>query len=379
MKPISYLASILICAGGFSAYATAGQAQSQSLPTYQTNPVQQFGQKLGQRLQALDLRGENKRGAAGYEAPAPASELPGVFGNQGIGATRNAAPVQMAQSGDAAFRVNQLEEQMRVLNGKVEEMTFQLLQLQEQIRKMQEDNEFRFRELEDQGALKNKNRNVAKGGEKSLGKSAPSDAGSANSDGNGTRKSITDLLEGSGQIGGGPQLGQPPQNLGTLTFDENGNLVDSNVGKPIDLTGGLNSRAEPAGMPQTPEEMFELGYQYVQGGDYERAGDVFRQYVADYPGSARDGEARFWLGESLFAQGDYEASARVFLENHKAHPDGALAPQNLLKLGVSLSGLQQRELACATFAEVPKKYPNMANAVRKRVAVEQAAAKCKNG
>ncbi len=52
------------------------------------------------------------------------------------------------------MRVQQLEEQLRQLNGRVEEMSFQLLQMQEQLRKAQEDNEFRFQELEGGGKKK---------------------------------------------------------------------------------------------------------------------------------------------------------------------------------------------------------------------------------
>jgi len=328
--------------------------------------------RFRQRLQQLDQRGSGNGGMFNHDTARPGAVVPDT--NQ-----PTLAPVQMAQSSDAAFRVIELEEQVRSLNGKLEEMTFQLLQLQEQIRRMQEDNEFRFQELEDQSALKKKNRNTAKAGGESLGKLQPSEsetasnnAGSIDSDGIVDRKSIEELLEGDG----GSPLGTPPQALGTLTFDENGNLIDSNVGKPIDLTGQLRV---PQGMPESEDELFKLGYEYVQGGDYDQAGDVFQQYVDQFPGSSRDAEARFWLGESLFAQGDYEASARVFLENHRTNPQGPLAAQNLLKLGVSLSGLQQRELACATLAEVPWKYPGMSNSVRKRVIVEQQAAKCQSG
>ena len=76
-----------------------------------------------------------------------------------------------------------MQEQVRRLNGQVEELTFQLLQLQEQIRKMQEDNEFRFQELEekhsDSGGGNNKNSNPASkstSGGNRLGKSRPSEA-----------------------------------------------------------------------------------------------------------------------------------------------------------------------------------------------------------
>ena len=55
--------------------------------------------------------------------------------------------VVLAQSNEM-LRIGQLEEQIRALNGRIEEMSFQLLQMQEQMRKAQEDNEFRFQDLE---------------------------------------------------------------------------------------------------------------------------------------------------------------------------------------------------------------------------------------
>lgn len=305
------------------------------------------------------VRGAEKTGAPGYEQVIPQSELVNPK-------TSDPAPIQLAQSSDAAFRINQLEEQIRLLNGKVEDMTFQMLQMQEQMRKMQEDNEFRFQELEQRG-------DISTGGGESLGKSQPSDQSGSGNESDGNRKSISDLLEGE-DFSSNQQLGAPPTQLGTLTFDADGNLVDSNIGKPIDLTGDRSA----VDLPQQADQLFNLGYEYVQAGDYAQAQIVFDEFVASHPEDPKIPEAKFWLGESLFAQGQYESAARVFLENHKQNPNGALAAQNLLKLGVSLAGLDQRELACATYAEVPKKYPNMSNSVRKRVDVEQRSAKCKN-
>ena len=56
---------------------------------------------------------------------------------------------QVAQAADP--QVYALEEQMRQLNGRIEELSFQLLEVQEQLRRMQEDNEFRFQQLEGTG------------------------------------------------------------------------------------------------------------------------------------------------------------------------------------------------------------------------------------
>jgi tol-pal system protein YbgF len=331
----------------------------------QTNPFAKL-------FKPFDIRGAAKDGTSGYEQVSPLADV-----SQGVNKVETAAqPIQMAQASDVAFRINQLEEQVRQLTGHIEDLNFQLLQMQEQIRKMQEDNEFRFQELEKKGGLTTPNQNVAKQESNSLGKSLPSDQPASTDGTDGTaRPSITEMIQ-QNDITGGPKLGEPPAALGTLTFDENGNLIDSNVGKPIDLAKSLE--AHPEGLPNDPEQLFNLGYQYVQGGEYERAVEVFERYSADYPNEPRLPEARFWLGESLFSEGNYEGAAKVFLENHKAHPQAPLAAQNLLKLGVSLAGLDQRELACATYAEVSKKYPNASNAVRRRIEVEQQAAKCKN-
>ena len=53
-------------------------------------------------------------------------------------------------------RILQLEEQLRQLNGRIEELNFQMLQMQETLRRQQEDNEFRLQQLEEeqQGSIR---------------------------------------------------------------------------------------------------------------------------------------------------------------------------------------------------------------------------------
>lgn len=65
--------------------------------------------------------------------PAPVSDMP---------------VQQVQQQGNDIVQVQQLQDQIRQLNGRIEDMSYQLLQMQETIRKAQEDNEFRFQELE---------------------------------------------------------------------------------------------------------------------------------------------------------------------------------------------------------------------------------------
>jgi tol-pal system protein YbgF len=294
-----------------------------------------------------------------------------------------AQSAQVAQSGEAANRIIQLEEQLRQLNGRIEDLNFQLLQMQEELRRMQEDNELRFQELESRKGIAPRDRQAARNNtEKAAEPRQPARA--AEAPGDNRDGSIGRILEDEPQ---GKSGGLNPQALGTLTFDENGNIVDSALGKPIDLTRrGFDSGRQGASstdqasighaFPDNPEELYDLGYGYVQAGEYQRAEQAFAEFASRYPDSPRISEARFWLGESLYAQGHFEEAARIFLDTHKQYPDGRMAPQTLMKLGVSLANMNQRELACATFAEVPKKYPQMSNAVRTALANERQAASC---
>jgi TolA-binding protein len=91
-------------------------------------------------------------GLMATSAPAGALSLPKLFqgSNQPAAEQPREAtppPVILAQSNDSV-RIQQLQEQIRQLTGRIEEMSFQLLQMQEQLRKTQEDNEFRFQDLE---------------------------------------------------------------------------------------------------------------------------------------------------------------------------------------------------------------------------------------
>lgn len=308
--------------------------------------------------------------------------------------------VALAQSQDSAFRVNELEEQVRQLNGRIEDLNFQLLEMQELVRKMQQDNEFRFQELEDQGnaggTAKKRSTigdliNPSKSslpsnlpeGDKRLGKPQPSErtASVVRPDGSAINASRKPQMIDGVEIYDGSQdeAGTIAKSLGSITFDRNGNYVDDTIAGPIDLTkrlyGGSDSNVRLA-VPKDADELYGLGYSYIQSGDYALAEEAFVDFLQRFPEHSKVADVNFWLGESHFARGQYRKSARIFLNSHRSWPNARLAPQTLLKLGVSVAGLNQRELACATYAEVGQKYPDSSIIVKRNVKVEQRAARC---
>lgn len=311
--------------------------------------------------------------AAGPGSPVPRSPI--------AGADTNSAIVQV-QSTDALVRVNQLEEQIRQLNGRIEELNFQLLEMQELLRRMQEDNQYRFQEIEDKLGSRSStgDSNVAALPKEadSLGKAEPSGQTDQTASPDGTAEnSAKRTIDGVEVYDGDAQVDERIESsLGTIQFDENGNIVETAIGKPLDLTRPSDgSGVEPA-MPDNADELFTFGYDLVQTGHYEEAEQAFETFSERYPDHPKLPEVRFWLGESYLGRSQYEAAAKVYLDAHKNWPDSRYGPQTLLKLGVSVAGLNQRELACATYAEVIEKYPDASRMIQRNVVMEQRAAGC---
>jgi tol-pal system protein YbgF len=275
------------------------------------------------------------------------------------------APVLVAQ--DATGSV-QVEEQIRLLNGKVEELTFQILQMQEQMRKLQEDNEFRFQELEKtkQGRAQPKAENTdAAAAQPEAPAEKPAGEGSirvVTTEKNGATDDIAATIEGS------DGTGAPPKDLGAVKFDENGNPVGATVADP----------GKVAALPEAdnPGQLYKSAYEHILAGEYPSAEAGFRQHIKNFPADPQSADARYWLGESLIGQERYRDAAEVLLKAQKEFPKSKKAPDMLLKLGVSLSALDNKDVACATFAQVGKKYPKAAPALMERVSAEQSKAGC---
>lgn len=334
----------------------------------------------------------------GFSFSLPSFGLPGVFG----GKEKKSEPVQLAQSGGSVG----LEDQIRQMNGKIEELNFQILQLQEQLRKTQEDNEFRFQQIEQGGgSAPQKKSDAATGGSNvaqapaSATHSAPANAGARPS---GQTQTASQPSQPGGQSGSGDQVGdliidsgngepgklvtgKPPASFGTITVDKNGNVISAVP--PADVPSSNSASQAPAGdqggsvvasLPSTnsPDELYRNSYQFVLSGDYGTAEQGFRQHIQRFPSDPKAADAHYWLGESLLGQQKYRDAAEVFLAASKEYSKSKKAPDMLLKLGISLMGLKQRDVACATFSEVGKRYPDASSALKERVKQERALASC---
>lgn len=314
--------------------------------------------------------------------------LPGIFGGRAQERRQPvepAPPVRLAQSSDP--RVTQLEEQVRQLSGTIEELNFQILQMQEQARKQQEDIEFRFQELEGGGAKPagNAKPNTRSEAVPPAGAAERPVAGAETAGAPQTGDRLGAAAEPVPASGAAATAGASVETatrpLGTITFDASGNVTGGSVGDQTVVSRGLESEPDGtavAALPRTddPEELYRNAYEFILSGDYATAEAGFRDHIARFPRDARAADAQFWLGESLLGQEKFRDAAEVFLAANKTYPKSRKAPDMLFKLGVSLAGLNQHDVACATFGEVEKRYPAMSSALKTRVKQERANTSC---
>ena len=117
----------------------------------------------------------------------------------------------------------------------------------------------------------------------------------------------------------------------------------------------------------SPKDEYELAYGYVLHKDYGLAAQAFRDFLQKHPKEHLVPDAEYWLGESLYQQQSYDDAARSFLAVSTKYKHFSKAPDALLRLGQSLAALHHKEAACATLSEVKNKFPHASSSVKRGV------------
>lgn len=315
----------------------------------------------------------------GAQATSAQSSLPAELGGLSFN-NGDRYLVAQADSAQLMVRIQQLEEQIRSLNGQIEGVTFQLTQLQEILNRFQEDSEFRFQALE--GGAGGKTDAATQPGGVTRPEALPQNPASTSED----DVPLTDIPEqGVQPLPGEIEFDPTFDDQSGAEIDPLGQSADPLVGTGatggVDLITGkpLNLSYDPAAADTgnaDADAQFRAGYEALIGGDYEFAEQQFGQFLELYPNNPLVADAANWLGEALIARSAYAEAADVLVEAYQKHSDHARAPDLLLKLGVSLAGVGERETACRTFAEVASRYPDTIPAFQSRLGAEKAKAEC---
>ncbi len=211
-----------------------------------------------------------------------------------------AAPVSGAGAGDLQLRLNDLEDQVRTLTGRVEELGHKLDQTNMDLQSFKEANDMRLQDIQ-------------KG-------TAPDGAAAT----------------------AGPSAAPAA-------------AASSTSRAPAAPTVTL-----PTG---TPQVQYDFAIDLLKRGDFPKARDSFQQFLQQHPKDALSGNAQYWLGETYYVQGQYKDAADSFLKGYTTYSKSAKAPDSLLKLGMTLAALKQKDAACATFGQLKEQFPSASPAI----------------
>lgn len=347
----------------------------------------------------------------------------------------NVTQAQMSSS-DLVMRLDRMENQIRQLTGTIEQLQYRNQQLDQQVRRMQEDNEYRFQEMGGRGG--------ARPSAPARGQAVPG-APAAQQPVQpvqpaqpvpGRRSDVVEPVEtpsapvarrGRGDVfdpNENPNAPGAPRVLGSMSpiaGPEPGEAVPPEAppigapggrqaGAPLDLAtmasaassdpslappgqdpygqggpaprnssgaggaGGQVAAVEPPSA--SPRDAYDLAYGYVLRKDYALAEDGFRGFLRRHPNDRLAPDAHYWLGESMFQRQRYRDAAESFLTVSTKYETTGKAPDSLLRLGQSLAALGEKEAACAALGEVGRKYPRASLGVKQGVEREQKRVRC---
>ena len=325
--------------------------------------------------------------------------------------------VAQSDSGDLSIRFDRMENALRQLTGTIEQLQYRNQQLEMQLKRMQDDTEYRFQQL------------GSRGGSAPAPQAAPIGPGNAPPPASspGRRSDVFDPAQNPNAPGAPRTLGNQAVIAAPEQMQDGGSSVGAPGGRaagaPLDLStlagndptppqmaappaavasasatpGPTPQMAAPKPPPQvrnavptapagaqlatlppsaSPQDEYDMAYGYVLHKDYSLAEQSFRDFLRKYPNERLVPEAQYWLGESLFQQQRYHDAAESFLGVSTKFERAGKAPDALLRLGQSLAAMNQKEAACATLAEVGRKYPRASASVKRGVEQEQKRAHC---
>jgi tol-pal system protein YbgF len=249
----------------------------------------------------------------------------------------------------AETRLANMEEQMRELNGRIEQVEFAVRRLDQTVQRIQSDNDARLTKLE-------------------------------------SMQSALQAAAAQPQPVAQPVIIQQPQQVApqptaVAPVDANGTLGALKVqnGK---VTGGINNPQSPplpdtpADYGLTPQEQYERAFSLLRQADYPNAEIAFKSFIDKNPKDKLIDNAKYWYGETLYVRARFDESAVAFADAYQQNPQGTKAPDSLLKLAMSLGALNKTPDACVTLNELKTKYPNAAATIKSRADDERGRLKC---
>lgn len=306
--------------------------------------------------------------------------LGGLLG--GVATTVAAAPDDSEAAAQLVNRLNQLEQEIRTLRGKNQE-------LENQVENLQQNQKDGFLQVDERVQKLEVPAKPTKGSTDST--SAPAKEASTDKVPSGDSlepASITSTTEGlvipdpanskDAPTGTGEKVS--PESPDSYYYYGTDKTKEASADKPVKpatqpaATSLRSSDVTPSTPLIPPEPTNEVQADIAAGDAYNKAYKLlleqpaqavpaFNDFLKRYPHHPLAANAQYWLAEALYAQKQYQPAADEFLKVLKVYKSSAKAPEAALKMGYSLYELKRWDLARQALEDAVEYFPNT-NAAR---------------
>jgi tol-pal system protein YbgF len=282
------------------------------------------------------------------------------------GTSPSGAPVPVSPPDTQAslsneVRIGQVEDQVRTLNGQLEEITYNIDQLKQRLDTLAGDIDQRFSAL-------------GPGGAKAMAGAKPPPAPPP------PQPQPQPLVserspDAPPPDDAGDQPPPPPSRSGILGTLGGGTVAPLNA--PPAPPPPQDQAVAPATLPTgSPQDQYNYAFGLLRRADYPNAEQALKSFLQRYPGNELAGNAQYWLGETYYVRKDYENAATAFALGYQKYPKSGKAPDNLLKLGMALGNLGKKQEACSAFARLDRDFPTAPPNVKDRETNERQQVGC---
>lgn len=123
------------------------------------------------------------------------------------------------------------------------------------------------------------------------------------------------------------------------------------IGQPM-----VQSQAAPVSA-QAEKAAYDQAFQALKELRYADAAEDFQAFLDQYPNSEYADNAQYWLGESYYVTRNYDIALVSFQSLLSQYPESPKAPDALLKVGYTHYELEQWDSARAALTQVQENYP----------------------
>jgi len=113
-----------------------------------------------------------------------------------------------------------------------------------------------------------------------------------------------------------------------------------------------------AASPEDEKASYDRAFQSLKDLKYADAAEQFLGFIGQYPNSDYADNAQYWLGESYYVTRNYDIALEAFQDLLSKYPESPKVADGLLKIGYTHYELKQWDQARAALVQVQEQYPD---------------------